>query len=111
MPKKISREFVENTLQKLYQTINNMPININKRTLDDVYRIANRTQNKRTKKVDINKIPDIEFLNVPGIGIKIAKQIITLRKFKQIKKIEELRKIPYLGDTKIRALNDYFFVK
>ena len=48
--------------------------------------------------VEINSAPFIELIRVPGIGIKSARKIISIRKKMPFKNINELKKLGVVTD-------------
>jgi competence ComEA-like helix-hairpin-helix protein len=60
-----------------------------------------------SKKVDINEATLAQLQDVPGIGLKIAQIIEQNRRYKSI---EELLKLPYIGEVKLNKIRDYLIV-
>ncbi len=80
--------------------------------IGDVYMRFFTGKNKereKIEKIDINLADFEDFVNVPGIGSRIAAKILDYRDKKgEIMYPEELKEIKGIGDKKINILKKYF---
>lgn len=72
------------------------------------YAIEPKSNELKTYKINLNLANWHEFDNLPGIGPSLAKRIIQDRKNNgRFNSIEELKRVPGIGETKFEALRDY----
>lgn len=64
------------------------------------------------ERVNLNQANIPRLISLPGIGEKTAKEIIRYRRINgNFKKIEELKEIKGIGDSKYRLIKDHFFIE
>lgn len=67
---------------------------------------------KKDDKININKATKDQFEKLPGIGASLAERILTYRKEKgKFDKIEDLKDVSGIGESKFENIKDYICVK
>ena len=62
-------------------------------------------------KIDINKASEEDFLDIPGIGIVLARRITDYRRqYGRFSDIIELKNIKGIGESKFEKVKDYFII-
>lgn len=73
--------------------------------------IENYNSYEKTK-ININKANANELINLPGVGEALANRIVNFREENgKFKKIEDLKKVSGIGDSKFEKLKEYIIVK
>ena len=67
--------------------------------------------NRKYEKTDLNQAGLSELCNIPGIGKRIAREIIKYRDDQgEFNNLEELKQIKGIGQAKYEIIKDYFFI-
>lgn len=70
-----------------------------------------KTENTRNSKVNINTATQTQLETLPGIGPSTAIKILTYRKEKgKFKKIDDIKEVSGIGDSKFEKIKDYIRV-
>lgn len=89
--------------------------NLNSCFINGVDNSSNLSENGKLinidEKLDINTASFEELVQIPGIGPKIASNIIERRKIKKFKSLEELTEIRGIGEKKLSGLKKYLKVE
>ncbi|MDD4066559.1 MAG: helix-hairpin-helix domain-containing protein [Clostridia bacterium] len=64
-----------------------------------------------SKIININNCTKEELMTLPGIGDSIANRIIEYRKNKSFNKIEDIKNVNGIGESKYHSIKDYISVK
>lgn len=71
-----------------------------------------KTENKQNTKVNINTATQTQLETLPGIGISTAQKIIAYRQENgKFNKIEDIKEVSGIGDSKFNNIKDYITVK
>lgn len=71
--------------------------------------IENIVNNSKT--ININNCTKEELMTLPGIGVSIANRIMEYRKNKSFNKIEDIKNVNGIGESKYNSIKDYINVK
>lgn len=71
-----------------------------------------KTENTKESKVNINTATQAQLETLPGIGPSTATKILTYRKEKgKFSKIQDIKEVSGIGDSKFEKIKDYITVK
>lgn len=71
-----------------------------------------KTESTENSKININTATQTQLETLPGIGPSTAIKILTYRKEKgKFNKIEDLKEVSGIGDSKFEKIKDYIIVK
>ena len=69
-------------------------------------------ENKTSSTININKATQADFETLPGIGPSLASKIISYRdKNGKFEKLEDIKNVNGIGDSKYENIKDYIYVK
>ena len=79
---------------------------------ENIIEETNMTLGASTKEVNINKATETELQSLPGIGASLASRIIEYRNQNgKFSKIEDIKNVNGIGDSKYENIKDFITVK